>query len=178
MRINIWKSLVKHHIWETKVLKPWKYRHHYENDHPKKGEEVHIPLPTLDTKLVVTVFWGLQCGERPWHLGHGVSIEWRCGKYITQVDPETADQMIHQYYFPCFSDQAVRQAILGERILTYCHYKKGHSQVGTLQYLAFCKVLESRGYPRGPRRQFPSLSILTEDRWNKPRRMRGHRENQ
>nr|ABD36899.1 vif protein [Simian immunodeficiency virus] len=177
MRLRTWNSLVKHHIYTTKCCKEWKYRHHYETDVPKRAGEIHIPL-TEKSKLVVLHYWGLACGERPWHLGHGVGLEWRQGKYCTQVDPETADQLIHTRYFTCFAAGAVRQAILGERILTFCHFQTGHRQVGTLQFLAFKKVVETQyKKPKGPRRPLPSVTKLTEDRWNKHQRTTGHKGN-
>ncbi|AFM85331.1 vif protein [Simian immunodeficiency virus] len=175
MRIRAWNSLVKHHIYKSKHCKEWKYRHHYDIDHPRKGGEVHIPI-TEKAKLVITIYWGLHCGEKAWHLGHGASIEWRQGRYWTEVDPETADQIIHSRYFPCFTERAIRQAILGEKILQHCHFPTGHSKVGSLQFLAFKKVLEqNKQKPHRP--PLPSVTVLAEDRWNKPQRIKAHQEN-
>nr|WAW84922.1 vif protein [Human immunodeficiency virus 1] len=169
MRIRTWHSIVKHHIYISKKAKNWIYKHHYESRHPKESSEVRIPLG--DARLVVKTYWGLQTGEKDWQLGHGVSIEWRLGNYSTQVDPDVADQLIHLHYFNCFSDSAIRRAILGHIVSPRCDYQAGHNQVGSLQYLAL-KALVATPKTRPP---LPSVRKLTEDRWNEPQRTRGHR---
>nr|ADE45277.1 vif protein [Human immunodeficiency virus 1]ADE45286.1 vif protein [Human immunodeficiency virus 1]ADE45295.1 vif protein [Human immunodeficiency virus 1]ADE45308.1 vif protein [Human immunodeficiency virus 1]ADE45317.1 vif protein [Human immunodeficiency virus 1] len=169
MRIRTWISLVKHHMYISKKAKGWVYRHHYENPHPRVGSEVHIPLE--DAKLVVTTYWVLHTGERDWHLGQGVSIEWRKGNYSTQVDPGLADRLIHLYYFDCFSETAIRNAILGHRVSPSCEYQAGHNKVGSLQYLALTALIT----PKRIRPPLPSVRKLTEDRWNKPQKTKDHR---
>nr|QHI45309.1 vif protein [Human immunodeficiency virus 1] len=169
MRIRTWHSLVKHHMHISKKAKRWLYRHHYDCPHPKISSEVHIPLG--EARLVVKTYWGLHTGERDWHLGQGVSIEWKKRKYSTQVDPGLADQLIHIYYFDCFAESAIRQAILGQIVTSRCNYQAGHNKVGSLQYLALTALVT----PKKIRPPLPSVKKLTEDRWNKPQKTKGHR---
>nr|AIK20064.1 vif protein [Human immunodeficiency virus 1] len=169
IRINTWKSLVKYHMHISKKAKRWLYRHHFESRHPRISSEVHIPLEAA--RLVITTYWGLHTGERDWHLGQGVSIEWRQERYRTQVDPDLADQLIHIYYFNCFSESAIRNAILGHIVSPRCDYQAGHNKVESLQYLALAALIK----PKRKKPPLPSVKKLTENKWNKPQETKGHK---
>nr|AAP97005.1 Vif [Simian immunodeficiency virus] len=139
-KVEQWHSLVKYHQYKgKKEAKDWEYVPHFKVPWGWwSHSEVHIPLGS-NTKIKVTTYWKLTI-EKGWLGTYGVGIAYidnRCDPcYFTDIDPTVADKLVHNQYFPCFTDKAIRQAILGEQVLL-CGFEKGHrDQVGSLQYLA------------------------------------------
>ncbi|ADK78263.1 vif protein [Simian immunodeficiency virus] len=139
-KIEQWHSLVKYHMYKgKKEAREWEYVPHFKVPWGWwSHSEVHIPLGN-NTKIKVTTYWNLTT-EKGWLGTYGAAlayIDQKCDPpYFTDIDPIVADSLIHKIYFPCFTDKAIRQAILGEKVLL-CGFQRGHrDQVGTLQYLA------------------------------------------
>ncbi|AAM34563.1 vif protein [Simian immunodeficiency virus] len=167
-KIEQWHSLVKYHQYKgKKAAKEWEYVPHFKVPWGWwSHSEVHIPLEE-GSKLKITTYWNLTV-EKGWLGTYGVGILWIKGDYVTDVFPWTADSLIHKIYFPCFTDRAIRQSLLGEKVLV-CAFQGGHrDQVGTLQFLAIQAWAKSqldrygRKSPRGPhwgwRSRVPALA--------------------
>nr|AET72158.1 vif protein [Human immunodeficiency virus 1] len=171
MRIRTGKSLVKHHMHISRRAQGWFYRHHYESTHPRVSSEVHIPLGD-NGRLVITTYWGpahrkkkrafgsreLFQKEEKEDLPPSWTLPYQTNKFIC-------------YNFDCFSDFAIRNAILGHIVYPRCEYQAGHNKVGSLQYLALTALIK----PKKTKPPLPSVKKLTEDRWNKPQKTKGHR---
>ncbi|ADK78272.1 vif protein [Simian immunodeficiency virus] len=147
-KIEQWHSLVKYHQYKgKKEAKEWEYVPHFKVPWGWwSHSEIHVPLGK-NTKVKITTYWNLTA-EKGWLSTYGVGIAYidnTCDPcYFTDIDPILADKMIHNVYFPCFTDQAIRKALLGEKVLV-CGFQRGHrDQVGTLQYLALQAWVKSQ----------------------------------
>nr|ADO34201.1 vif protein [Simian immunodeficiency virus - agm.Sab92018]AVK70352.1 vif protein [Simian-Human immunodeficiency virus]AVK70360.1 vif protein [Simian-Human immunodeficiency virus]AVK70369.1 vif protein [Simian immunodeficiency virus] len=132
-----WTSLVKYHKYVSKQCENWLYTPHTRiRWNWYSYQEFTIPLK--DGALIhVTHYWHLT-PEQGWLETYATGIGYQKGPFFTDIDPQTADHLIHGSYFPCFTDRAVRQAIRGEQYL-WCRHPEGHypyRQVPSLQYLA------------------------------------------
>nr|CDZ86804.1 Vif [Simian immunodeficiency virus] len=133
-----WTSLVKYHKHVSKQCQFWLYTPHTKiRWNWYSYQEWEIPLKN-GAIIKVTNYWHLT-PEKGWLESYATGIGYYQGEYFTEIDPWTADNIIHRSYFPCFTDKAIQQAIRGERYLK-CRHKVGHTplqgQIPTLQYLA------------------------------------------
>ncbi|BAV25179.1 vif protein [Simian immunodeficiency virus - agm] len=132
--ISRWQGIVRY--WMEKRGIQWEYKMHYK---------IHwawytmcqyiIPLETGD--IYVDMFWHLT-PQTGWLSTYAVGIQYLSyqGNYRTELDPGTADSMIHLHYFNCFTERAIQKAIRGERFV-FCNYPEGHKQTGQVQTLQF-----------------------------------------
>lgn len=135
---------------------PWEYRHHWQVQWQFwTYSQFIIPL-SKDDYIEVNIYHNLT-PERGWLSSHGVGLSYYHQKgYKTEVDPGTADRMIHLYYFNCFTDRAIQQAIRGEKY-TWCTFKEGHKgQVQSLQLLAL--VAYTNGIRKRSKRTFTRMA--------------------
>nr|ALS54482.1 vif protein [Simian immunodeficiency virus] len=139
-QITKWQGIVR--FWMQKRKLNWIYQMHYEIHWAwYTMSRYTIPLEKGDIK--VDLFWHLT-PEKGWLSTYAVGIQYlsKKGSYRTELDPQTADSMIHCHYFNCFTERAIQKAIRGERFV-FCNYPEGHKQTGqvqTLQFLALVAV--------------------------------------
>nr|ALS54490.1 vif protein [Simian immunodeficiency virus] len=138
--ITKWQGIVR--FWMQKRKLNWKYQMHYEI-HWAWYTMSRYTMPLEKGDIKVDLFWHLT-PERGWLSTYAVGIQYfsREGTYRTELDPQTADSMIHCHYFNCFTERAIQKAIRGERFV-FCNYPEGHKQTGqvqTLQFLALVAV--------------------------------------
>ncbi|AAA21506.1 vif protein [Simian immunodeficiency virus - agm.sab-1] len=146
-----WTSLVKYHMHVSKQCVHWRYTPHTKIRWNWYSYQEWV-IPLKDGALIkVTNYWHLT-PEKGWLETYATGIGYSKGEWFTELDPWTADHIIHWSYFPCFTDRAVQQAIRGEKYL-WCKHQVGHQptgQVPSLQYLAL------RVYTNGLRRVAPT----------------------
>ncbi|ADF42564.1 vif protein [Simian immunodeficiency virus] len=136
-KLDRWCSAIKKGKYKTKELAPITWQHHFELRNSYFTQTRIIFPITKEGKVVVELFWCL-APEKGWLPGMAVGLSWEQGNWQTELSPELAEHLIHLRYFPCFTQQAVRQAILGEKLLTCCQqYHRGAGGNGppSLQYI-------------------------------------------
>nr|ALS54450.1 vif protein [Simian immunodeficiency virus] len=138
--ITKWQGIVRY--WMQKRNLPWIYQMHYEI-HWAWYTMSRYSIPLKEGKIIIDLYWHLT-PERGWLSTYAVGIQYlsKEGNYRTEIDPQTADSMIHCHYFNCFTERAIQKAIRGERFV-FCNYPEGHKQTGqvqTLQFLALVAV--------------------------------------
>ncbi|AAK55276.1 vif protein [Simian immunodeficiency virus] len=146
--VERWHSCIKFHKYKTRELEKACYvPHHKVGWAWYTASRVIFPLEE-GSHLEVQVYWNLT-PEKGWLSSYAVRITWYSEKFWTDVTPDVADQLAHSTYFPCFAAHAVRQAIRGEQVLSYCGYAVAHhSSVQSLQLLAL-KVVLQNDRPKG-----------------------------
>ncbi|ALS54626.1 vif protein [Simian immunodeficiency virus] len=138
--ITKWQGIAR--FWMNKRGLPWQYTMHYKI-HWAWYTMSRYTIPVGRGQIVIDLYWHLT-PEKGWLSTYAVGIQYLDlqSSYWTEVDPETADSIVHCHYFNCFTERAVQKAIRGERFI-FCNYPEGHKQTGqvqTLQLLALIKV--------------------------------------
>nr|CBY88597.1 Vif protein [Simian immunodeficiency virus] len=112
-----------------------------------------VIIPLHSGTLVVRLY-GHLTPAKGWVNQWGCSIEWIYGNYQTELDPVTADQMIHYKYFDCWTSRCIRTAMLGEKLLKECTHEVAHrGLVLSLQFLCLRVIhgLQKRRERKTPR---------------------------
>ncbi|AAO22476.1 vif protein [Simian immunodeficiency virus] len=147
VKLRDWNSIVKYHKYKgEKHLENWQLYPHFQCSGWWTHSQKKIPFKD-GSKIIITVLWNLT-PEKGWLSQYAFTVEYQKENYFTYIDPVTADRIIHGEYFPCFTDQAIRKALFGERLVA-CYFPWGHrGQVGTLQFLALQAYLRGRKHGR------------------------------
>nr|ALS54402.1 vif protein [Simian immunodeficiency virus] len=138
--ITKWQGIVRY--WMQKRGLNWTYQMHYEIHWAWYTMSRYI-IPIEKGDITIDLYWHLT-PERGWLSTYAVGIQYlaKKGNYRTELDPQTADSLIHCHYFNCFTERAIQKAIRGERFV-FCNYPEGHKKTGqvqTLQFLALVAV--------------------------------------
>nr|P27983.1 RecName: Full=Virion infectivity factor; Short=Vif; AltName: Full=Q protein; AltName: Full=SOR protein [Simian immunodeficiency virus (AGM3 ISOLATE)]AAA91915.1 vif protein [Simian immunodeficiency virus] len=136
--ITKWQGIVRYWMRTRKL--DWKYRMHYQITWAwYTMSRYEIPLGQHGS-IHVDLYWHLT-PEKGWLSTYAEGIQYLSNRdpwYRTELDPATADSLIHTHYFTCFTERAIRKALLGQRF-TFCQFPEGHKKTGqvpSLQYLA------------------------------------------
>nr|ALS54394.1 vif protein [Simian immunodeficiency virus] len=146
--ITKWQGIVR--FWMQKRELKWKYEMHYQITWAwYTMSRYTIPLKTGE--IHVDLYWHL-APEKGWLSTYAVGIQYlsKEGSYRTELDPQTADSMVHCHYFNCFTERAIQKAIRGERFV-FCNYPEGHKQTGQVQTLQFLALVAVQNGIRGQR---------------------------
>nr|AAA64259.1 vif [Simian immunodeficiency virus] len=135
--ITKWQGIVKY--WMTKRNLKWQYMMHYQINWAWYTMCRYIIPIGLEGEIQIDCYWHLT-PERGWLSTYAIGIQYlgAVGNFRTELDPATADGMIHLHYFSCFTERAIQKAIRGERFV-FCQFPEGHKTTGkvpSLQYLA------------------------------------------
>ncbi|ALA65438.1 vif protein [Human immunodeficiency virus 2] len=151
-RLERWHSIVKYYKHKTGEAKEWRYvPHHKVGWAWWTASRVIIPLLEGET-LEIQAYWNLT-PERGWLSRYAVRLTWYNKDFYTDVIPDVAEHLVHSAYFSCFAAFAVRQAIRGEKVTSFCSYPQAHkSQVQSLQFLAL-KAWQNGSQGKGPSRK-------------------------
>ncbi|AAT68796.1 vif protein [Simian immunodeficiency virus] len=137
-KLDRWCSAIKREKYKTKELDTVQWIHHFELRNSYYTQTKIVFPITKEGGVVVELLWCLT-PEKGWLPTMAVAIAWETKTWKTELTPDLADHLIHLRYFPCFSQQAVRQAIRGEILLQQCQqYHRGPEGKGppSLQYIA------------------------------------------
>nr|ALS54426.1 vif protein [Simian immunodeficiency virus] len=138
--ITKWQGIVRY--WMEKRQLKWQYQMHYQI-HWAWYTMCKYKIPLKSGEIEVDIYWHL-APEKGWLSTYAIGIQYlsKTGQYRTELDPQTADSMIHCHYFNCFTERAIQKAIRGERFV-FCNFPEGHKKTGqvqTLQFLALVAV--------------------------------------
>nr|CAE46400.1 vif protein [Simian immunodeficiency virus] len=142
-KLEHWMSTLKSIIYKTNELKGTVIIPHFRITWEwYTMTKIHIPLRAA--YMEVKLYWHLT-PEKGYLSQVAISIAYvhLSTGWATEVDPVTADEIIHKDHFSCFTRQAVRQALRGEVVLSTCARKKAHYHPRT-----------------GPGREPPSLQYI------------------
>nr|ALS54562.1 vif protein [Simian immunodeficiency virus] len=146
--ITRWQGIVR--FWMTKRNLQWQYKMHYQITWAWYTQGRYI-IPVGKGNIVIDLYWHLT-PERGWLSTYAVGICYQDlnSTYWTELDPGTADSMVHCHYFNCFTERAIQKAIRGERFI-FCNYPEGHKQPGQVQTLQLLALQAVQNGIRGQR---------------------------
>ncbi|CAQ60126.1 Vif protein [Simian immunodeficiency virus - olc] len=133
------------------AYKFWGYHWIWQNCYKYPREwwthgKIYIPVP--GGEIEITLYWHIRHGKGLQNSG-GVNFKYIVGISWMYLTPEYVDFMVHLVYFACWTQSAIRKAILGMPDHRYCQLETGHLGVLSLQLLALRAVRNGRKSSRG-----------------------------